>query len=99
MSEIQIVDLREIFLSNSSFGPHEIEEIKNEISGNYAQFAVLKEVIAEMAMMTERTPASSSCQVTLPTVQLSNDTSRPAPSLHPSLACLLCRAASYTGIF
>ena len=30
MSEIQIVDLREIFLSNSSFGPREIEEIKNE---------------------------------------------------------------------
>ncbi|MEC9094420.1 MAG: DNA-directed RNA polymerase subunit alpha C-terminal domain-containing protein [Planctomycetota bacterium] len=59
MSEIQIVDLREIFLSNSSFGPREIEEIKNEISGNYAQFSVLKEVIAEMAMITERTPASS----------------------------------------
>ena len=49
MTEIQIVDLREIFLSNSSFGPREIEEINHEISNNYAQFAVMKDVIAEMA--------------------------------------------------
>lgn len=59
MSEILIVDLREIFLSNSSFGPREIEEIKSEISGNYAQFAVMKDVVAEMAQMTDRTPASA----------------------------------------
>lgn len=59
MSEILVVDLREIFLSNSSFGPREIAEINNEISNNFAQFSVLKEVVAEMAQMTERTPASS----------------------------------------
>lgn len=59
MSEIQIVDLREIFLSNSSFGPREIDEIRNEISNNYAQFAVLKEVVQELSEMTDRSPASS----------------------------------------
>ena len=59
MTEIQIVDLREIFLSNSSFGPREIEEINHEISNNYAQFAVMKDVIAEMAGHTERTPAAA----------------------------------------
>lgn len=58
MSEL-MVDLREIFLSNSSFGPREIEEIKQEIADNFAQFSVLKEVVGEMGQYTDRTPASS----------------------------------------
>lgn len=52
-------DLKEIVLSNSSFGPNDIERISQAISEDYSQFGVLRELVAELESHEERSPAMS----------------------------------------
>jgi DNA-directed RNA polymerase subunit alpha len=53
------VDLKEIVLSNNSFGPREIDTIVRAISEDYGQFAILRDAVAELDSREERTPATS----------------------------------------
>lgn len=53
------VDLKEIVLSNSSFGPQEIKTIVSVIASDISQFAVLREAVMELESREDRTPASA----------------------------------------
>ena len=53
------VELKDVLLSNNSFGPSEITFVSNRISNDYTQFPVLKEVAQELEAQPDRTPATS----------------------------------------
>ena len=52
-------DLKEILLSNSSFGPDEIAFVANRISNDFTQFPTLRDVTAQLEEQPNRTPATS----------------------------------------
>ena len=53
------VDLKDIVLSNNSFGPNEIEVVNKRISDEYAQFGVLRDLTSELESQDNRTPATA----------------------------------------
>lgn len=53
------VELKDMLLSNSSFGPVEIQTISKRISNDYSQFPVLRDVTHELERQEQRTPATS----------------------------------------
>ncbi|MBX3418359.1 MAG: tetratricopeptide repeat protein [Pirellulaceae bacterium] len=53
------IELRDIVLSNSSFGPNDIQVIARKISDDYQQFPILRDLTAELESQTSRSPASS----------------------------------------
>jgi DNA-directed RNA polymerase subunit alpha len=53
------VDVRDIVLSNGSFGPQEIEQLSLAIAENSSQFAVLRDAVAELEGREDRTPATA----------------------------------------
>jgi DNA-directed RNA polymerase subunit alpha len=53
------VDLREIVLANSSFGPSEIGQLSQTISDDYSQFQVLRDAVSELEGREDRTPATA----------------------------------------
>ena len=53
------IELKDIVLSNSSFGPSEIDYIKRRISDDFTQFPILRDLTNELEMQTMRTPATS----------------------------------------
>lgn len=59
MTQLLELDVKELMVSNSSFGPQEITKISNAISQNYLQFRALRDAIAELESHEERTPATS----------------------------------------
>ena len=59
MSQVEEVDLRQIVVSNSTFGPNEIYQIVSAISADYNNFRLLKEAVGEMEQQEMRTPAAS----------------------------------------
>ena len=59
MSQMLDVDLKQIVLSNSSFGPNEIKQIVRAISTDYANFRMLRDAVGEMEQQESRTPAAS----------------------------------------
>jgi len=59
MSQAIEFDLKEVVLSNSSFGPGEIDQISQTVAADFAQFAVLREAVGELESAGELTPASS----------------------------------------
>ena len=52
-------DLREIVLSNSSFGPAEIAQLSQGISDDYANFTTLRDAIGELESRVDHTPATA----------------------------------------
>ena len=48
MSQVVEVDLRQIVLTNSTFGPNEIHQIVNSISTEYSNFRSLRDAVGEM---------------------------------------------------
>lgn len=58
---MQVVDteLRDIVLSNSSFGPREIEHLTAAISEDYTQFTILRDLVSELESSEDLTPASA----------------------------------------
>jgi DNA-directed RNA polymerase subunit alpha len=52
-------ELRDIVLSNNSFGPNEIQFISRKIGDDYSQFPVLRDLTSELEAQTTRSPASS----------------------------------------
>ena len=59
MSQIIEINVREMIVSNGSFGPREINQIANGIADDYRQFKVLRDAVAELESQEPRTPASS----------------------------------------
>lgn len=53
------VDIKDIVLSNNSFGPREIEQIAQTVAADYVQFGVLRDSVAELESRGELTPASA----------------------------------------
>jgi DNA-directed RNA polymerase subunit alpha len=51
------IDLRDIVLSNSSFGPNEIRQLATAVSGDYLQFSLLRDSVAELETREDRSPA------------------------------------------
>ena len=51
--------VKTIVLSNSTFGPSDVEGIIEAISQDYSQYAILRDSVAELEFGEERTPASS----------------------------------------
>ena len=50
------VDIRDIVLSNSTFGPREISQLTQAIAEDYQQFGVLRDAVAELEVREDRTP-------------------------------------------
>lgn len=59
MTQIPEVELKDILLSNTSFGPNEIGVISRKICNDYSQFPNLRDVTAQLESQTERSPATS----------------------------------------
>lgn len=59
MSEVMEVDVRQIVVSNSTFGPNEIREITAAISRDFANFRQLRDAVGELDQQEGRTPAAS----------------------------------------
>ena len=53
------VSLRDIILSNSSFGPSEISDLIDRINADYAQFNELRDLAQQLEMQSDRTPATN----------------------------------------
>jgi DNA-directed RNA polymerase subunit alpha len=59
MAQVPEIELKDILLSNSSFGPNEITFILTKVCNDYSQFPNLKEVTGVLESQLERTPATS----------------------------------------
>ena len=59
MSEVEAVgfDIKQTVLSNSTFGPHEINQIVDAINDDYTQFGQLRDSVQEFETREDRTPA------------------------------------------
>ena len=55
----QEIDLRQIVISNSTFGPNEITHIVMAISSDYNNFRLLRDAVGEILQQEQRTPATS----------------------------------------
>ncbi len=59
MSTVTETDLKDIVLSNTSFGPEDIKSLARRISDEYSQFTQLRELTRELSGQENRTPATS----------------------------------------
>ena len=59
MAQAPELELKDVLLSNSSFGPNEISFIRRRVCNDYSQLGALKDVTAEMETHTDRTPAAA----------------------------------------
>lgn len=59
MTQVPEIELKDMLLSNSSFGPNEIAIISKRVSNDYAQFPQLRDVTETMEHQTDRSPAAS----------------------------------------
>jgi DNA-directed RNA polymerase subunit alpha len=58
MVQTLTTDIRDIVLSNSTFGPREISQLAAAIAEDFSQFGVLRDAVAELEAREDRTPAS-----------------------------------------
>ncbi len=59
MTETATVDLREVVLSNTTFGPHEIRLITRTISEDYSKLPVFRDAVAQLEQREDLTPAAA----------------------------------------
>ncbi len=59
MSQLVELDVKDLILSNGSFGPSEIQQLSQIIGEDFAQFKLLKEAVQELESVEHRTPASA----------------------------------------
>ena len=76
------VDIRDIVLSNSTFGPREITQLAGTVGEDYQQFNVLRDAVAELEPREDRSPAAAVrlgvCQFLLGRYRQSQETLRSA---------------------
>ncbi len=53
-SQTEQVDLRQMVVSNSTFGPNEIDQIIVAISSDYNNFRLLRDAVQEMLQQPEQ---------------------------------------------
>src|SRR5437868_14669675 len=53
------IDIRDIVLSNNTFGPREISQLLSTISEDYQQFGVLRDGGSELEVREDRSPAAA----------------------------------------
>ena len=53
------LDIRDIVLSNNTFGPREISQLLSAIAEDYQQFSVLRDGVAELEVREDRSPAAA----------------------------------------
>src|SRR5687767_13517268 len=59
VSSVPEIDIRDVVLSNNSFGPKEIDAVTRAISQDVGKFALLREAVQELEAREERSPATS----------------------------------------
>src|SRR5215208_3312379 len=59
MAQAVAVDIRDIVLSNSTFGPREIGQLTLTIADEFLQFGQLRDAVAELESREDRTPAAA----------------------------------------
>jgi DNA-directed RNA polymerase subunit alpha len=52
-------ELTQLVLSNLSFGPQEIARISQAISGDFSNYRIMRDAVAELEVREQRTPATS----------------------------------------
>ena len=55
--EIEVLDLKEIVLSNNSFGPSDVTTVRSAVSENYGHFGELRDAVNEMEADDALSPA------------------------------------------
>ena len=82
MAPAAAVDIRDIVLSNSTFGPREIGQLTLTISDEFQQFGLLRDAVSELEAREDRTPAAAVrlgvCQYLLGRYRQATDTLRSA---------------------
>jgi DNA-directed RNA polymerase subunit alpha len=58
MTQALEFDLKEVVLSNASFGPQEIKQISQAVGEDHAQFSLLRDAVAELEVREDRSPAT-----------------------------------------
>jgi len=58
MSQTVEFDLKQMVLSNDSFGPRDVRRMQEAISHDFSQYAVLRDAVAELQGREDHTPAS-----------------------------------------
>ncbi|MFP6750249.1 MAG: DNA-directed RNA polymerase subunit alpha C-terminal domain-containing protein [Pirellulaceae bacterium] len=61
-SEMEVgvqVDLKEIVLANSTFGPAEIKELTTAIAIDFSNYALLRDAVGELEVREDRSPATA----------------------------------------
>lgn len=59
MTESSVLDVRDMVVSNHSFGPGEIQQICKTISEDYSQLGILRDAVGELSQVGERSPAQA----------------------------------------
>ena len=59
MSIVAEIDLSQIIVSTSAFGPREIDEITRAIANNYGRYRDLRDAVAELEAQPNRSPATN----------------------------------------
>src|SRR5215510_6439357 len=59
MTPATAIDIRDIVLSNNTFGPREISQLTQTIAEDYQQFGILRDAVAELEAREDRTPAAA----------------------------------------
>ncbi|HEY6564808.1 MAG TPA: tetratricopeptide repeat protein, partial [Pirellulaceae bacterium] len=59
MSQLLDLDVKELVVANSSFGPNEISNMMRAIAENHLQFRLLREAVQELEAHPDRSPATS----------------------------------------
>src|SRR5262245_18033154 len=59
MIQAAATDIRDIVVSNNSFGPREISALMQAVGEDYQQFSVLRDAVAELETREDRTPAAA----------------------------------------
>lgn len=58
MSEVLELDIKQLVVSNSTFGPQEIERLTDAIAEDYSNYGLLRDAVGELSDQPERSPAS-----------------------------------------
>lgn len=59
MSQAATVDIRDVVLSNNTFGPREISQLTQSVAEDYSQFSTLRDSVAELETREDRSPAAA----------------------------------------
>jgi DNA-directed RNA polymerase subunit alpha len=59
MTDVSLLDVRDLVVSNHSFGPGEIQQICKTISEDYSQLGILRDAVGELQQLPDRSPAQA----------------------------------------